>query len=338
VLLAFQGFCGTLSATAHGIPANARWTSFDVPGATDLSPEAMNAKSVIAGVWGDHDFQYHGFVRAKDGTIQSFDVPGSSGEPFVDGINTGGAVSGTFFDGNGNAHGFVRARDGTIATFDGGPSGSAQVPRCVGNGAPGTYGYQIDRSGEIVGKYQNEQSIHGLLRAPDGALTIFDAPGAVYTEPFAINDKGATAGMYEDTAGQWHGFVRAHDGTFASFEIPGSRCIYPLSIDAGGAISGWYADASFNTIGFMRDAAGTIAKIDLGAFTTATQINADGKVVGYFYGGNRVHKGFLRTPDGAVSDLKFPKADETLAIGINKTTVMGYYSKGTETHGFLLKP
>jgi hypothetical protein len=49
----------------------------------------------------------HGFVRARSGTITTFDVPGSTGKLGL-AINPLGVITGTFFDSNGVPHGFVR--------------------------------------------------------------------------------------------------------------------------------------------------------------------------------------------------------------------------------------
>ena len=49
----------------------------------------------------------HGFVRAKDGTITTFDAPGSTGT-FELAINPGGVITGAFSDASGATHGFVR--------------------------------------------------------------------------------------------------------------------------------------------------------------------------------------------------------------------------------------
>ena len=50
----------------------------------------------------------HGFLRAANGTITSFDVPGASGT-YAQGVSKR-ATTGYFADSAGNAHGFVRTR------------------------------------------------------------------------------------------------------------------------------------------------------------------------------------------------------------------------------------
>jgi hypothetical protein len=47
-----------------------------------------------------------------------------------------------------------------------------------------------------------------FLRAPDGAVTVFNAPGALATFPQAIDPAGAITGEYDDANFASHGFLR----------------------------------------------------------------------------------------------------------------------------------
>jgi hypothetical protein len=51
----------------------------------------------------------HGFLRAPDGTITTFDSPGST-FTFAAAINPGGVITGGFIDASCVVHGFVRTR------------------------------------------------------------------------------------------------------------------------------------------------------------------------------------------------------------------------------------
>jgi hypothetical protein len=46
------------------------------------------------------------------------------------------------------------------------------------------------------------------MRTPDGAVTDFNAPGALATFPSAINPAGAITGPYIDANFVQHGFLR----------------------------------------------------------------------------------------------------------------------------------
>src|SRR5215831_7580741 len=91
---------------------------------------------------------------------------------------------------------------------------------------------------------------HGFLRAPDGAITTFDPPGAGTTGgrgtfPTSINPSGAITGHYRDaTSVPFHGFLRAPDGTITTFDAPGAfQGTLLESINPAGAIAGFYGDA-----------------------------------------------------------------------------------------------
>ncbi len=95
---------------------------------------------------------FHGFVRAADGTITSFDPSGSAGT-FPTGIDHAGAITGYWNDSGGATHGFVRSAKGSIRSFD--PTGSVST---VPQGVAGT--------AAIAGYYEDGSSVyHGFLRS-----------------------------------------------------------------------------------------------------------------------------------------------------------------------------
>jgi len=64
----------------------------------------------------------HGFLRARNGGLTTFNFPGVKGNTLPYAINPAGAITGTYQDAIG-IHGFLRARNGTFTSFD--PPGSA---------------------------------------------------------------------------------------------------------------------------------------------------------------------------------------------------------------------
>jgi uncharacterized membrane protein len=73
--------------------------------------------------------------------------------------------------------------------------------------------------------------------------------------------------------------------------------------------------------------------------TEARSINAAGEIAGRFDDDRGRTHGFLRTPDGQITQLDFPKTSGgTAAYAINKKgEVAGTYVKRTAAPGFLLK-
>jgi hypothetical protein len=164
---------------------------------------AISPQGTITGTFDSNG--NHGYVRARDGTFITFDVPGAGIGPFhgtyAISINPAETITGMSIDASGLAHGYVRASDGAITTFDapGAGKGSGQ----------GTFPSDINPAGAIAGDYLDASKVfHGFVRSPKGAITTFDAPGAG-TGPFqgtfpagadGLNPAGAITGSYQERA------------------------------------------------------------------------------------------------------------------------------------------
>jgi hypothetical protein len=172
--------------------------------------ECLNSEGAITGSYSDASGLNHGFVRAPDGVITTFDVAGAgtgSGQGTVaSAMNAAGKIVGSYLDSNNAFHGFLRARDGTIITFDvrGAGTGSGQ----------GTLPLAINPAGVIAGNYVDASGVnHGFLRSKCGDITTFDAPGAGTgsgqgTIPFTNNPMDTITGIYIDANNVYHGFLR----------------------------------------------------------------------------------------------------------------------------------
>jgi hypothetical protein len=140
------------------------YTKIDPPGSIDTHALSISGGN-IAGWYQDAGGD-HGFLRAADGTITSFDGPGSSAT-LASSVNASGVITGDYQDANYYSHGYVRSADGTITSFD--------AP-----GAIQTFPGSINAEGVITGTYQGSSGFHGFVRAADGTITSFDVPGAIY--------------------------------------------------------------------------------------------------------------------------------------------------------------
>src|SRR5215469_13483345 len=83
--LGLSSTTSTLSTSALSVPTSAQnqFITFDVPGAgtgagQGTTPYAINPSGAIAGPYTDANNVDHGFLRAADGTISTFDVAGAS--------------------------------------------------------------------------------------------------------------------------------------------------------------------------------------------------------------------------------------------------------------------
>ena len=111
--------------------------------------DCLNTAGAISGLSIDANNVYHGYLRAPDGTITVYDVPGGGTGPYQGtyptGINDAGTAEGFDSDSSNVNHGFLRAADGTITTFD--------VPGEGTGPGQGTVANNINASGAITGNY-----------------------------------------------------------------------------------------------------------------------------------------------------------------------------------------
>src|SRR5215469_12654169 len=126
------------------------------------------------------------------------------------------------------------------------PKALAQKPtftRIDFPGATSTNAYDINDSGEIVGRYTNaDDTQHGYLRSPNGELTPIDVPGANLTAALGINSGGDIVGPYRlasEPMNSRHGFLLSN-GQFTTFDFPGAFFTQPVGINDYGDIVGRY--------------------------------------------------------------------------------------------------
>ena len=338
-----------------GLSASAQqgtFTTFDAPGAATGNgfgtvALSINPAGAIMGYYNDANAVFHGFLRARDATIATFDPPGSA-FTIPGSINSPGTIAGFYFDAGFVPHGFLRARDGTFTTFDL-PAGSFVVT----SGPP-----SINPEGAITGTYLDASfGPRGFLHAPDGTFTTFNAPDASGTFANSINPAGAIAGYYFIVTIEpsfsivFHGLLRAPDGTITTFDVPGALDTFATSnsINPAGTISGNYYDASDVSHGYLRAPDGTFTTFDVpGAGTGAFQgtglfgvgINAVGAIAGTYTDASNVVHGFLRTRDGTITTYDPPGSVGTFADSINPAgAITGSFTDASGTiHGFLREP
>jgi hypothetical protein len=216
---------------------------------------SINLVGAITGYYIDSSFSAHGYLRAPDGTITTFDGPAVAFTS-PSSINPAGEITGQYF--SGGTHGFVRAPDGTITIFDV-PSATFTSPmQCSYPCGP-----RINSGGLIAGDYQDaSQLFHAFVRAADGTFTTFGDPSAgagagLGTFALGINTTGSIIGYYSDANGVNHGFLRTSSGTITTIDQP-STVTTPgygtvvLGLNDSGAVTGYYTDAS-GVHGFVRE-------------------------------------------------------------------------------------
>jgi uncharacterized membrane protein len=336
---------------------------FDPVGTTAVS---INATGTIVGYFVDESCDRHGFVRAPDGQLTEFDVPGAATQGIFTtspaAINAAGVVAGSYTDTRQVARGFIRSADGVFTTFDAPGAGTGPFA--------GTHVWGINNAGEVVGYYIDDSLVrHGFVRSPGGQFTVFDADrggtGLLQgTAAFAVNARGTVVGCAvhgPNGTFAFTPFLRTPDGTITYLDTApdGStvRCPSdPASINSAGTLAGdvgAYDQASpegYHNYAFLRTAQGTYTTFDAVATpfspcctdTFAAAINDRGQVVGDEVDPNGVSHGFVRDAGGAIALFDVPAAgtadgEGTFPTDINASgEVIGTYKNADGViHGFV---
>jgi len=276
--------------------------------------------------------------------IVTFDPPNSvHTQPQA--IDSFGRITGFYLDTSVRNHGFVRSPFGAITTFDapGGADGDVSILPVALNDAGLIVGTIFDPGGS------NVSHARGFIRAPNGALTQFDATtDATQTWAQAINAQGWIAGVYLDASNARHGFVRSPHGTITTFgelgSIAGVRQILPdrevigYYLEPGGVVFHGFTQAhngafsAFDEPDVSLDTRGVYYKFYTG--TLATAASSTGYVVGYYGAAGRVMHGFMRTPEGVFSTLDTPGTPS--AVNAAGAIAGVYYDANFTEHGFVM--
>jgi hypothetical protein len=291
---------------------------FDPPGSVDTRPTAINSHDEVAGRFGSQDgdtISYQGFVRAKNGTIATFDIERSA-FIFPAGLNDAGWIVGYFRRKNGTFVGFTRQPSGRITK-------STRIPLA------------INRHNTICGYDGN----NGFVLTADGTLVLF-APDGVQTQAYSINDAGTVTG----TAGT-QGFVRTRDGTITTFAAPGADETDPVGINVHGVVAGTYRNSDGTTHGFIRDASGNVSSFEFlrgDESGVITGIDRKGNVVGWAVHGRQaaIYHSVLRKSNGQLIRFDPPGAKGTSsAFAMNKIgdVAGGFGDPGNGYHGYLVR-
>jgi len=228
-------------------------TTFDAPNACLTSRDGtwatgINAGGVVTGYYYTSAGQTclaHGFVRAVDGTITSFDVPNAF-QTLALGENDKGEIVGEWFGTACDRCAFVRSPERKITTFN--------VP-----GATDTFAFAINGKGAVTGYYQDYQypevTQHGFIRQRDGQYTTFDAPNVPAGGPtysLAINDNGTVAGTgFVDFQNHYEpAFVRHRNGHMRMIGLP-KTAFYPFGINNSGIVVGYLSLPNATEYGFI---------------------------------------------------------------------------------------
>lgn len=276
--------------------AAATYTTFIVAGAAETLPAAIDATNDIAGTWYDSGQIPHGFLRTADGTITTFDPPGSTQTNVYD-MNDSQVIVGSFEDSAG-LHGFIRAANGTITVYD------------APGGGEGTEIFAINDNNAYGGDYYaDDGNGYGFIVNAKGKFKSFGVSGQRYAMVTALNSMGVAAGSSSGDSGL-HAFVRARNGTITPFDIPGGNDPFAAAINRHGNIAGTSYQYGVNNSGegYLRLSDGTITTFQVvsGYETDAYGLNVHNMVCGDYYDATGSYHGFIRKAGGALTTFDAP--------------------------------
>ncbi|MFY9676008.1 MAG: hypothetical protein WAK13_16220 [Terriglobales bacterium] len=287
-------------------------TALGVLGGQGTYAIAINDSGAITGFYVDIANMLHGFLRTPDGTITEFDAPGAGTGTGLgtEAANIGkdGTIAGTVYDNSGVAHGFLLPPNGKFVTFSVAGAGTGS-----GQGTVIEWASSLASTGAVTGNYIDAGNvIHGYVRAPLGAITTFDAPGAGTaagqgTYSWSITNAGVVTAMFIDPNGVMHGYTRTARGVFRVFDIPGAGRVsgqgtIPEGINAHGAVIGNFINTYGENRGFRRTWGGSVKRFSVpaagtgsGQGTVPLTDNASGMTTGSYFDNNFGLHGFVIT-------------------------------------------
>jgi uncharacterized membrane protein len=194
----------------------------------------------------------------------------------------------------------------------------------------------------VGGRTTTAGAIRGFLRDAQGAFTPIDAPDAVETQPYGVNNRGQLVGSYADAQQGFHGFL-LDAGVFTTIDAPDATgSTFVFDINERGQLAGVY---DLDGHGYLQDRRGNFTTIDhpegfVGRGNSEQGgINNRGQIVGNYRDATGTVKGFLLDKQGFTS-IEVPGALRTIAAKINDHgQIVGAYGTLDDSvvpgHGYL---
>lgn len=279
----------------------------------------INEKGQISGQYVDSAGSFHAFLATPNGDGFDFTPISVKGrDTFVGFLNDRSEMFGTYTANRhtGMENAWIRLADGRIKKF------------AVSGATGGTFGQGLNNKGVLAGTYIDDNGVlHGFIRAKDGAVTLFDAPGAGTgadqgTEGLGINNLGEVSGTVHDSNDVSHGFVRRANGTFDPLiDVDGAgtgagQGTEAIEIDDKGCVTGGFADSNDVRHGFI-DCGGNFTIVDAphagtAPFqgTVAVEHLEAGWAIGEYIDTDGVYHGYFRKKNGSITEFDAPGAGD----------------------------
>jgi probable HAF family extracellular repeat protein len=215
------------------------------------------------------------------------------------------------------------------------PAAAFEVRTIDFPGAADTNLIAVNDLGQFVGTEQDGSNAQHAIFFDGKKLKLLDPQGLIGSSPqsfaLSINNRGAIAGVYEDSGGGFHGFLRQPNGKVDSIDYPGASITEAFGVNDFGTVIGLFFDAAGNVHAFtLRDGRFQLADLPGGLQTIPFSINDRGQIVGEFITTPNTHGfGYLEQPDKQVTFTTAPNSQPqgTFFISINnRDQVLGAYT------------
>jgi hypothetical protein len=181
-------------------------TVFKVRGCQTTTPSSINAAGTVAGTCGKPGYLSHAFLRTADGTITTFEAPGSgqfgTSAAYID---DAGSVAGSFLDSSLLSRGYIRDADGTFHIFE--------IPGVNSSGIEVSSIVQVGDDRQVIGsELEPDFHWHGFIRHEAGQVETFDISQGVEryagTFAFGATSAGVVVGTSTDDNKKYQGYLR----------------------------------------------------------------------------------------------------------------------------------
>ena len=287
----------------------------------------INNNGIVVGGYEDVSTNFHGFIRAVNGSFTLFDVP-STGD-FAGSINTVGIAINdsdiivgewqtTIEPNNGVIRGFIRDALGNFTDF-----------------ARFTYPTHTPLDMNIVG-INSSGLISGSWVGGGGYGGAFVYDGVTFTDILPdnvniaganicpINDFNIVAGSYTDTSAVYHAFFGPIGGPYTYFDDVGTDTFQPYlnAINNSGTIVGTYRIGG-DTNGFIRKSDGTFILINFFGGNYLYSINNSNVVFGVdSFGSGLIYPIGSETCDDTQYTFTIPTTSSLTSLWINNNGEM----------------
>jgi probable HAF family extracellular repeat protein len=225
-------FTVQMATAADEPPLAFKFTTVNVPGATQTFPGGINNAGVVVGGYEDSSQVFHGYILSGK-KLTKLDDPKGIGT-LCSNLAPDGAIAvvGYYIASDGTSVGFLYKNG--IFTDISGPQGTT---------ASAAFG--INDSGAIVGDYTDANgNTHGFL-LNGTKYTTLNVPGALSTVAYGINNTGNIVVSWEDSQGDYKSSL--YNGkTYKTIDVPGAIQSIAQGINSVGDVVYEWANSGFH--------------------------------------------------------------------------------------------